>query len=54
LNDEALESPVCSATIWAIGALPTKYVLSSPPRTDFSADSAHWNQNTQYVTYEPW
>jgi hypothetical protein len=47
LNDETLES-VCSTAIWAIGALPTKYVWSSPPRTDFNAASAHWNR-IQYI-----
>lgn len=49
LNDEMLESSFWSTTIWAIGALPTKYVLLSPPRTDFNADSAHWNKKKHYV-----
>ena len=37
------ESSVDPTDIWAMGAFPTKYVLSSPPSTDFNADSAHWN-----------
>jgi len=32
--------------------LPTKYVLSSPPRTDFNADSAHWNRTEIKAGYK--